>query len=63
MRPSSLIYANDTQLYRDGTAALLEMLVDGMAAPIGATYPLTKAGQAHTDLESGMTTGSVILIV
>ena len=63
MRPSSLLYANDAQLYRDGSAALLDMLVDGMVAPAGAAYPLAKAGQAHADLESGTTTGSIILTV
>jgi NADPH2:quinone reductase len=63
MRPSSLLYANDAQLYRDGSAALLDMLVDGMVAPAGAVYPLAKAGQAHADLESGTTTGSIILTV
>jgi NADPH2:quinone reductase len=63
MRPSSLLYANDALLYRTGSTALLEMLADGMVAPIGARYPLTNAGQAHADLESGTTTGNVILTV
>jgi NADPH2:quinone reductase len=31
--------------------------------PIGAEYPLAEAAKAHTDLEAGRTTGSVILTV
>lgn len=63
IRPSSLLYANDPQLYKSGTDELLEMLVDGMVAPVGARYPLGEAARAHADLESGKTTGSVILTV
>jgi NADPH2:quinone reductase len=63
MRPSSLLYANDPQLYTSGTDELLDMLVDGMTTLIGARYPLIEAAKAHADLESGKTTGSVILTV
>jgi len=63
IRPSSLLYANDPQLYKAGTAELLEMLEDGMVTPIGARYPLREAARAHADLESGKTTGSMILTV
>ncbi|OTP75627.1 quinone oxidoreductase family protein [Caballeronia sordidicola] len=63
IRPSSLLYANDPQLYKAGTAELLEMLEDGMVTPIGAGYPLREAARAHADLESGKTTGSMILTV
>lgn len=63
IRPSSLAYANDPELYARGTADLLEMLVDGMTTPIGGRYALRDAARAHADLESGRTTGSVILAV
>ena len=36
MRPSSFLYANDAQLYRAASTALLEMLLDGMVASVGA---------------------------
>lgn len=63
IRPSSLLYANDPQLYKSGTDELIEILMDGMVTPIGARYPLIDAARAHADLESGKTTGSVILVV
>lgn len=63
IRPSSLLYANDPQLYRAGTAEFLKMLKDGMMTSIGARYPLREAARAHADLESGKTTGSMILTV
>lgn len=63
MRPSSIAYANDPELYRRGTADLLAALQSGLINPIGAEYPLREAARAHADLESGKTTGSVILTV
>lgn len=62
-RPSVLAYANDPELYRRGASALLAELQDGLINPIGAEYPLAEAAKAHTDLEAGRTTGSVILTV
>ncbi|AJX32442.1 quinone oxidoreductase family protein [Burkholderia oklahomensis] len=63
MRPSSLAYADDPDLYARGTSDLLDVLVDGMVGPIGARYALTDAARAHAELEAGRTTGSVILTV
>lgn len=63
MRPSSLAYANDPELYARGMADLLDLLVDGMTAPIGERYALRDAARAHADLESGKTMGSAILTV
>lgn len=63
IRPSSLAYANDPELYARGTADLLDMLAGGMTTPIGGRYALRDAVRAHADLESGKTTGSVILTV
>ena len=61
MRPSSMAYANDPELYRRGSADLLAALQDGLINPIGAEYELRNAAKAHADLEAGRTTGSVIL--
>jgi len=43
--------------------AVVDMVKTGkVKIAIGATYPLADAAQAHTDLESRATTGSVVLI-
>jgi NADPH2:quinone reductase len=63
MRPSSIAYANDPALYRQGAADLLAALEDGLSTVIGAEYPLRDAAKAQADLEAGRTTGSVILTV
>ncbi|MEN5015601.1 quinone oxidoreductase [Erwinia sp. Eh17-17] len=63
MRPSSLAYADDAGLYRQGTTDLMAALQQGLINPVGAEFPLTEAWQAHASLESGRTTGSVILTV
>ena len=60
-RPSVLTYANDPELYRQGTTALMAALQDGLINPIGAEYELKDAAQAHADLEAGRTTASVVL--
>ena len=61
MRPSSIAYADDPELYRRGSMDLIAALQDGLTNPIGAEYPLSDAGKAHADLGAGRTTGSVIL--
>jgi NADPH2:quinone reductase len=63
MRPSSIAYADDADLYRQGTEDLMFALQNGLENHIGAAYALTDAAKAHTDLEAGHTTGSVILTV
>jgi NADPH2:quinone reductase len=63
MRPSSIAYANDPELYQRGSADLLAALQDCLINPIGAEYDLQNAAQAHADLEAGRTTGSVVLLV
>ncbi len=60
-RPSVLTYANDPELYRQGTTALMAALKAGLANPIGAEYELKDAARAHADLEAGRTTASVVL--
>jgi NADPH2:quinone reductase len=63
MRPSSIAYADDADLYRQGAADLMEALQNGLENPVGAEYALTDAAKAHSALEAGRTTGSVILTV
>jgi len=61
IRPSSIGYANNPALYRRGCADLIVAFQDWLINPIGAEYGLFDAAKAHADLESGRTTGSVIL--
>jgi NADPH:quinone reductase len=63
MRPNSIAYANDPEMYHQGARDLLSALKDGLSLPIGAEYPIRDAARAHEDLEAGRTTGSVVLIV
>lgn len=63
MRPSSMAYADDAELYAQGARDLISALQNGLINPVGAEYPLTHAADAHSDLEAGRTTGSVILTV
>ncbi len=61
-RPSVIAYANEPDTYRDAAADLFVALATWLRVPVGAEYPLAEAAQAHTDLEAGRTTGSVLLI-
>lgn len=63
VRPSSIVYANDPELYRRASADLMTALQSGLVNPIGAEYQLLDAARAHADLEGGRTTGSVILTI
>jgi NADPH2:quinone reductase len=62
-RPSVLAFANDPDLYSEGTRALFAALADGLAVHVGAEYPLREAARAHADLEAGRTVGSVLLSI
>jgi len=61
-RPSVIAYTNDATLYKPAAADLFAVLSDGLASVIGAEYSLREAARAHSDLETGRTTGSVILL-
>ncbi|MGB9098559.1 quinone oxidoreductase family protein [Erwinia sp.] len=63
IRPSSIAYADNADLYRKGAEDLIAALQNGLENPVGAEYALTDAAKAHADLEAGRTTGSVILTV
>ena len=62
-RPSVLAYANDADLYREGSRDLFAALMDGLEVHVGAEYPLREAARAHADLEAAQTTGSVLLSI
>lgn len=61
-RPSVVAYTNDAELYRPAAADLFDALRNGLMNSVGAEYQLRDATQAHSDLETGRTTGSVILL-
>lgn len=61
-RPSVVAYSNDPVLYRHAANDLLAVLGDGLVSTIGAEYALRDAARAQADLETGRTTGSVILL-
>ncbi|MDH1089306.1 MULTISPECIES: zinc-binding dehydrogenase [Pantoea] len=63
IQPSSIAYADDADLYRQGAEDLMQAFQNGLENPVGAEYTLTDAAKAHSDLEAGRTTGSVILTV
>lgn len=60
-RPSVLAYMADLARYRAAARALFEHIEAGMAVTVGATYPLSEAAEAQRAIESGETTGSVLL--
>lgn len=61
-RPSVMAYSADPVLYKVAAADLFAVMARGIVPEIGAEYPLSQAAQAEADLESGRTTGSLLLI-
>ena len=61
-RPSVIAHIADPASYLAGAKAVLDMMDKGVAASIGTSYPLTEAGRAHLDMETGKSTGSPLLI-
>jgi NADPH2:quinone reductase len=61
-RPSVIAYTSDAARYRPAVADLFAAIADGLASTIGTEYPLREAARAHSDLEGGRTTGSVVLL-
>lgn len=62
LRPSVIAYVADIEAYHKAAEAVLAAMKQGVAATIGATYPLDQARLAHTDLEEGSSTGSLLLL-
>jgi NADPH2:quinone reductase len=61
-RPSVMAYAAEQDTYRIATAAVIEAIGDGILPKATHQYPLTEAAQAQHALETGKTTGSLVLV-
>lgn len=61
-RPSVIAYINDQAAYQNAAQTLLDMMARGVTAAIGGTYALKEVQQAHRDMETGRTAGSLILL-
>ena len=61
-RPSVMAYSADPEVYPAAAQDLFAAIERGIAADIGAVYPLADAARAQADLEAGRTTGSLLLI-
>ncbi|HWU60810.1 MAG TPA: quinone oxidoreductase [Ensifer sp.] len=61
-RPSVMAFINDREAYASAAASVFDMIEQGVAGTIGASYPLADAQRAHEDMEGGKTTGSLLLI-
>jgi NADPH2:quinone reductase len=57
-----MAYSADPQTYQTAADAVLEMMRLGVAGAVGRSYALDDVASAHTDLESGHSTGSLLLI-
>ena len=62
VRPSVIAYINDLDNYRNSASKLFDIMEKGLTGTIGATYPLSEAVQAHRALETGKSSGSLLLI-
>lgn len=60
-RPSVFRFVSDPVRYREGGLATFEHLRHGLRAKIGDVLPLAQAADAHRRLESGQTSGAIIL--
>jgi NADPH2:quinone reductase len=60
-RPSVFQFVADPARYREGVLSTFQQLRNGMEAKIGAMLPLAQATEAQRRLESGETSGSIIL--
>jgi NADPH2:quinone reductase len=61
-RPSVMAYMNRAEDYRIAAEAVLSALRDGILTSAGRPYRLCEAAQAHADLESGRSSGSLYLV-
>jgi len=62
-RPTLAHHVRTPEELRWRAGAVLAAVLDGsLRLRVGATYPLTEAARAHTDLQSRSTTGSLVLL-
>ncbi len=59
--PSVIQFMADATQYQQGAAATLHQLTHGLRATVAAVLPLDHAAQAHRLLESGQSTGAILL--
>ncbi|HLZ05703.1 MAG TPA: quinone oxidoreductase [Bradyrhizobium sp.] len=62
-RPSVMAYMNDAESYRAAAEAVLAAIAAGILKGDGKPYGLSEAARAHTDLESGRSSGALYLKV
>ncbi|ADG18852.1 quinone oxidoreductase family protein [Paraburkholderia atlantica] len=60
-RPSVFRFMADPVRYREGALATFQQLRSGLRAKVGAVIPLAQAAVAHRRLETGETSGSILL--
>jgi NADPH2:quinone reductase len=60
-RPSVFRFVADPVRYREGGLATFQRLRNGLRAKIGAVLPLAQASEAQRRLETGETSGSILL--
>lgn len=61
-RPSVMAYAAERDTYRVASAAVIEAIGNGILPKATHEYPLTEAAQAQQALETGKTTGSLVVV-
>ncbi|KGK42688.1 alcohol dehydrogenase [Nitrincola sp. A-D6] len=61
-KPSVMAYSADRDRYAKAAAATIKAFSAGVVADIGGEYKLADAATAHRELESGRTTGSLLLL-
>lgn len=60
-RPGVFRYMADLPRYRAAAQAALQRMLEGVRVPVGGTYALEDAAAAHTALETGQTSGALLL--
>jgi NADPH:quinone reductase-like Zn-dependent oxidoreductase len=60
-RPGVFRFMADVGRYREGASETLRRLADGLRVHIGHELPLDQAAQAHSLIESGQTSGALLL--
>lgn len=61
-RPSVMAYAAEQETYRLAAPAVITAIRQGIIQDTGSEYALTEAARAQSDLESGKTTGTLVLV-
>ncbi|MER9295817.1 quinone oxidoreductase [Mesorhizobium sp. M0621] len=60
--PSIMAATGDHTFYAEAAAALIDAFRHNITAAVGEEFALSDAARAHTELEAGRTTGSLLLI-